>query len=250
MERIIASLDIFVDRSSPVPLYHQLAGELRRSISEGQLVKGGFLENELDLAEMWQLSRPTVRRAIQELVDAGLLVRQRGVGTQVVNDELRPKVRLTSLFDSLVAEGRHPTTTVITHEVVVADWDVSAALGLAAGESVVHLERCRYADGSRLAVLRNWLTIDAAGALTTAQLSTNGLYGLLRAHGIWPHYAVQRVGARSATPTDAALLGLPVGAPLLAVHTVMQDKTGSRVDVGDHVYDAAGYTMEMAIIES
>jgi DNA-binding GntR family transcriptional regulator len=250
MPRVITELDITLDRSSPVPLYHQLAAELRRAIAVGRLVKGGFLDNELELAEVWQLSRPTVRRAIQELVAAGLLVRQRGVGTQVVNDELRPKVRLASLYDDLVAHGRNPTTTVITHERVVADASVSADLGLAPGSVVVHLERCRFADGRRLAVVRNWLSLEAAGDITTAQLASNGLYSLLRARGIWPHYAVHRIGARAAGPTDAALLDLPTGAPLLTMRAVMQDKSGRRVEVGDHVYDASSYTIEMAIIEA
>ncbi len=250
MERVSPQLDVMVDRSSPVPLYHQLAAELRRAIAEGRLVKGGFLGNELELAETWQLSRPTVRRAIEELVDAGLLVRQRGVGTQVVNDELRPKVRLTSLHDDLSARDRHPTTTVITHERVIGDAAVCAELSLAPGSTVVHVERCRFADGRRLAILRNWLTIGAAGDLTTEQLVANGLYAWLRARGIWPHYAIQRIGARTAAPTDAALLDLPVGAPMLTVHVVMQDRSGTRVEVGDHVYDASAYSMETAVIET
>jgi DNA-binding GntR family transcriptional regulator len=250
MQRVITELDISLDRSSPVPLYHQLADELRRAIAEGRLQKGGFLDNELELADSWQLSRPTVRRAIQELVAAGLLVRQRGVGTQVVNDELRPKVRLSSLFDDLVAKDRHPTTTVITHERVIADATVSTELGVTPGSPVVHVERCRFADGRRLAIIRNWLPVEVAGEITTTQLTTTGLYALLRARGVFPHYAVQRIGARAAAPTDAALLDLPPGAPLLTMHAVMQDRSGRRVEVGDHVYDASAYSIEMAIIES
>jgi GntR family transcriptional regulator len=250
MERVVADIAVTIDRTSPVPLYHQLADELRRAVADGRLVKGGFLDNEIDLSETWKLSRPTVRRAIQELVDAGLLVRQRGVGTQVVNDELRPKVHLTSLYDDLVAHQRRPSTIVITHERVVADAEIAEALSLPPGSTVVHLERCRLAAGRRLAILRNWLTVDAAGELTTAQLTTEGLYPLLRARGVWPHFAVQQVGARTASPTDAALLDLPVGAALLTVHVVMQDRAGARVDVGDHVYDASNYTMETAIVET
>ena len=250
MAREIVELAVEVDRSSPIPLYFQLADELRRAISDGRLVKGEFLSNELYLADAWLLSRPTVRRAIQELVDDGLLVRQRGVGTQIVNDQLRPKVRLTSLYDDLVARNRHPTTMVITHEHVVADATISAALGLAPGSTVVHLERCRFADSGRLAILRDWLTLDAAGHLTAEQLTKSGLYVLLRARGVWPHYALQQIGARSADPTDAALLDLPVGAPLLTVKIVMQDMSGTRIDVGDHVYDASEYSLETAVVES
>jgi DNA-binding GntR family transcriptional regulator len=250
MERVTSEPDVNLDRSSPVPLYFQLAGELERAIAEGRLVKGGYLKNEIDLSELWQLSRPTVRRAIEELVDNGLLVRQRGVGTRVVNDQIRPRVRLRSLYDELVDQGRNPTTTVIAHEQVVADAWVSDALALPRGSVVVQLERCRYADGRRLAILRNWLTVDAAGDIPTEQLLETGLYALLRARGVWPHYLVQRIGARGAAPTDAALLDLPVGAPLLTMHRQMQSKSGARVDIGEHVYDASLYSVETALVET
>jgi DNA-binding GntR family transcriptional regulator len=250
MERTTAAFDITLDRSSPMPLYFQLARELERAISDGRLVKGGFLENEIELASTWQLSRPTVRRAIQELVDSGLLVRQRGVGTQVVNDELRPRVRLRGLYDELLADGRHPTTTMIAHERVVADASISDALGLSRGSTVVHIERCRVADGRRIAILRNWLTVEAAGDITTEQLLGNGLYALLRARGVQPHYLLQRIGARTASPIDAALLDLPVGAPLLTTDQQMQDRSGTRVDIGEHVYDAMHYSVELPVVEN
>jgi len=250
MDHDIMQVDVTLDRSSPVPLYFQLSRELERAIADGRLVKGGFLANEIELAVLWQVSRPTVSKAIQELVDSGMMVRQRGIGTQVVNDQLRPRVRLRSLYEELADAGRHPTTTVISHEQVVADSSVSEALGVAPGATVVAIERCRYSNGRRLAILRNWLTIDAAGEITTEELINGGLYAQLRSRGVWPHYLIQRIGARTASPTDAALLNLAVGAPLLTMHRVMQDKSGTRVDVGDHVYDASNYEVEMPVIET
>ena len=96
--REVADLIISLNRVTPIPLYHQLARQLEAAVQTGVLAKGAFLENELDLADKWQVSRPTVRRAIQDLVDNGLLVRRRGVGTQVVNDQVRRPFKLTSLF--------------------------------------------------------------------------------------------------------------------------------------------------------
>ena len=63
-------LDVTLHRNSPVPLYHQLAAQLKHAVESGEVAKGTFLGNELDLADRWQVSRPTVRRAIQDLVDA------------------------------------------------------------------------------------------------------------------------------------------------------------------------------------
>src|SRR5690625_3672912 len=72
-----------LDRNSPVPLYFQVAQCLEDGIRDGVLPPGTRLENEISLAKRLSVSRPTVRRAIQEVVDKGLLVRRRGVGTQV-----------------------------------------------------------------------------------------------------------------------------------------------------------------------
>src|SRR3954470_21609266 len=88
--------DVALDRSSPVPLYFQLATQLEAAIDRGDLSAGGRLDNEIELADRLGVSRPTMRRAIQELVSKGLLVRKRGVGTQVVRGGLKRRVELTS----------------------------------------------------------------------------------------------------------------------------------------------------------
>ena len=72
------TLTVELDRSSPVPLYYQLAQAIEAAIRDGELAPGDRFENELALAKRLTLSRPTTRRAIQELVDKGLLVRKRG----------------------------------------------------------------------------------------------------------------------------------------------------------------------------
>ena len=108
-----ASLFMDLDRTGPVPLCHQLAQRIERAIREGELPPGSRLENEVTLGERLSLSRPTVRRAIQELVDKGMLVRRRGIGTQVVHGQVTRRVELTSLFDDLSQESRHPVTTAL-----------------------------------------------------------------------------------------------------------------------------------------
>jgi len=71
------ALAVDLDRSSPVPLYCQVAQQIEHAINEGGLAAGDRLDNEISLAKQFGLSRPTMRRAIQELVDKGLLVRRR-----------------------------------------------------------------------------------------------------------------------------------------------------------------------------
>lgn len=241
---------VTIDRISPVPLYHQLAHQLKDAVEHGALPKGAFLDNELELADRWQVSRPTVRRAIQELVDDGLLVRRRGVGTQVVNDQVRRPLTLSSFHDDLVADGRRPVTDLIELERTRPPSDVAGDLGLGARSQVVHIVRRRSAGRRPLAVMRNWLIVDVAGDLTADELERSGLYALIRARGVRPHYAIQELGAKAADVDEAELLGVAVGAPLLTMRRVMQDVTGRPVEVGDHVYDAAHYSVEMAVVEN
>lgn len=246
----MTELDIVLNRVSPIPLYHQLARQLVAAIETGQLPKGTFLENEIDLAERWQVSRPTVRRAIQDLVDAGMLVRRRGVGTQVVSDQVRRPFKLTSLFEDLAATGREPVTSVLSLARVGADQEVSDALDIGVGTEVVAIERLRSIATQPLAIMRNWLLVEVAATITTDELTVRGLYPLLRDRGVRPHSAVQQLGARAASATDATLLGLAVGAPLVTMRRVMQDDSGRVVELGQHCYDAAHYTVELNVIES
>ncbi len=248
MERVL-DLKIIVVRDGGAPLYDQVARELERAVTDGRLKKGSFLESEVLLAERWGVSRLTVRRAIQQLVSAGILVRQRGVGTQVVSEQIYRPPLLGSLFDDLAESGRFPTTTVLSHERVVPDTDLAEQLGVEPGGHVVYLERCRYAGGQRLAIMRSWLTVAAAGELTTNALASGGLYQLLRDSGTWPHSSHRSIAADAASPVDAALLGIAVGAPILVSQATMQDRTGRTVEVSAHVYAGSLYKMELSVIE-
>src|SRR5258708_16191337 len=121
---------ISIDRTSPVPLYFQLAQHYEAAIRAGALKVGARLDNEVQLAERLGLSRPTVRAAFMYLSNKGLVVRKRGAGTLVANDSIDRDVELTSLYDDLAAAGRAPATQVIRNQVVHASDRVAAALQL------------------------------------------------------------------------------------------------------------------------
>lgn len=244
----MTELDVTVSQNSPVPLYYQVARQLETAISSGQLAKGAFLPSEIELSASWGISRPTARRAIQELVDQGLLVRRRGVGTQVVNAQLRRSASLSSLHHDLAQAGRAPGTTVLEYGSVRADEQVAAALGLSVRDQVVYLERIRLADGEPLALMRNWLVPEVVEGLTTQDLESSGLYQLLSNRRVQPHVADRVIGAKAATRSEARALQLRPGAPLVTMQVIIQDVTGRSFDFGRHVYNAEEYTVEMRVV--
>ncbi|MDG4825068.1 GntR family transcriptional regulator [Asanoa sp. WMMD1127] len=240
--------EIAVDRSSPVPLYFQVAEQLAAAIRRGELAPGDRLDSELQLADRLGLSRPTVRQAIQHLVDKGLMVRRRGVGTQVVRVEVRRSVELTSLHDDLLRSGQRPSTSVLELATVPCPAEIAVALGIAAGKDVQHLRRLRLADGEPLAVMENWLPVDRV-KLTIDALQRDGLYTILRASGIRIRGAHQRIGARAATGVEAKMLGERRGAPVLTMSRTGYDDLGICVEHGAHIYRGSRYSLEVSVAE-
>ena len=237
---------LVVDRLSPVPLYYQVAVRLQEMIESGQLPVGSRLENEVDLADQLGVSRPTMRRAISYLVERGLLVRKRGVGTQVVQPKVRRPVELTSLYDDLHQSGRAPTTEVLALDVRPATDALAHALGVPDGTEVTHLERLRYAGDEPLALMQNVLPV-AVLALKEEDLRTHGLYELLRAAGREPRMATEVIGARAAGAAEARTLQEPRGAPLLTMTRTAWDSSGQAVEYGSHVYRASRYSFELSL---
>src|SRR5271166_5143999 len=138
---------ITIDRTSPVPLYFQLAQYFESAIRSGALKVGARLDNEVELAERLGLSRPTVRAAFLYLANKGMVVRKRGSGTLVAKERIDRDVELTSLYDDLATAGRTPATKVIKNEVGHASDVVAEALQLPERALVLCLERIRFADG-------------------------------------------------------------------------------------------------------
>jgi DNA-binding GntR family transcriptional regulator len=244
---MLSPASIPVDRSSPVPLYYQVAQELERAIQSGELAPGSRLDNEIALADRLGLSRPTVRKAIEYLVDRGYLVRRRGIGTQVVNPKVRRPVELTSLWDDLATSGKDPRTTVRSLRTVAAPDAVAHALRVEPGSPVVALERLRFAGDEPLAIMRNHLPAGLV-ELTADALERGGLYQLMRAAGIRPHMASQTIGARSASAAEARLLAARAGEPLLTMQRTTYDDGGRAVELGDHLYRASRYSFEVVLV--
>jgi DNA-binding GntR family transcriptional regulator len=233
-----------LDRSSPVPLYYQVATRLQELIEKGEIGVGARIENEVDLAERLGVSRPTTRRAIQYLVERGMLVRKRGVGTQVVHPKVRRPVELSSLYDDLVAGDRAPRTEVLDLRVIPASDAIAGSLSLEPGAEVTWIERLRYAGGEPLALMHNAIPVDVL-TVTEDDLSTHGLYELLRRAGHVPRIATQVIGARSATATEARTLAEKRGASLLTMNRTAWDAAGKALEYGSHLYRASRYSFEL-----
>ncbi len=237
-----------LERSGPIPLYFQVAQRIERAIVEGDLPPGSRLENEVALGERLGLSRPTVRRAIQDLVDKGLLVRRRGIGTQVVHGQVTRGLELTSLFEDLARAGKKPETRLLAAEEQPAVLRVAEQLSVEVGTPTLYLHRVRLAGGVPVAVMENWLPASFTD-LSVEGIVQHGLYQLLRSRGVTMRVAKQRIGARNATSEEAKLLEIEKHAAVLTMDRTAFDSSGRAVEFGHHCYRPDLYSFEVTLVE-
>jgi GntR family transcriptional regulator len=189
-----------------------------------------------------------MRAALKQLVDKGLLIRRRGVGTVVATKPVRRAVALTSLYDDLKESGREPATRVLDIEKTLCPPEIAEQLGLGPADPVLRLERLRVAGSDPIAVMHNFVPVGLL-EIEREDLELTGLYDLFRQSGIAPHVATQRVGARKAGDEEAELLEVEPGDPVLTMTRTAYDTRGRAIEYGSHSYPAESYWLEMMLVE-
>ena len=201
------------DRANPLPLWAQVCADLRRRIEAGDFAAG--FPGELTLTEEYEVSRHTIREALRVLRGEGVLRSQRGRPTIVEPTVYRQSLgTLSSLFDSVAAQGATPRSDVLRLATTV-NASVSEDLGLPADTDLVVVERLRYADDQPIAHDVSWLPRDLAAGLLDRDLSHAALYAELQELGVGIDGGAERVTAERAPRHIAGLLQLAADDPVL-----------------------------------
>ena len=202
------------------------------------------------LAERLGISRPTMRRAMEQLVDQGLVVRRRGIGTRVVQPKVRRPLELTSLHDDLSTTGQKPSTVVLRFETVGADAEVAGRLRIEEGDPVVHIERLRSAREQPIARMTNWLPASAV-SFEEAALAGSPASTSCSAARACTSTRRPRPWARARRPRRRpAQLGEPRGSALLTMERETLDDHGTAVEFASHLYAASRYSFEINLVRT
>lgn len=214
-----------------VPAYERIREALR--VEADQLGPGGRLPGENALAERFGVTRVTVRHAIAGLAADGVVVREHGRGTFVLDGSraTRRLSRLTSLSEDLRGQGLNVETTILSRETTDASTEIAEGLDLGHGARVVCLERLRVSNGKPIAIQKAWVPVGICPSLAWEELENGSLYETLeRRHGIRLKRAEQWMGAVAATREQAVLLGVRPGSPLLHTKRITVDDSGKRTE--------------------
>lgn len=245
-----SSTDSRLDPNQVVPLYHQIYLILREQIQEGRY-DSKPLPGELVLAEQFNVSRVTMRRAIQDLVNEGLVARGRGKGTFVKPRSPSSSGQSQLLSASamrLQASGDNSDLQLITSKRIIPPADIARIMHLPSDAIVEQLVRIRQFKEEPIAHLTSYIPEDLSGSICRRRLKERPILMLLEEAGVKVAKAKQTVTARLAEANVAYALGVPVGAPLLAINRVAFDENGRPVQLLKGLYrpDRYDYRIELS----
>jgi GntR family transcriptional regulator len=232
------ALPVFeADANDNSPLYLQLARMLGDQVRSGRYQVHDALPSERLLSESMQVSRVTARKAIDQLVVQGLIVRRRGSGNYIAPRLEQPLSRLTSFSEELGRRGYKPGSRWLARSITGAVPDEQLRLGLSPGALVARLERLRLADN---VVMAYEVSVLPQSVLPNPQAVEGSLYEYLNASGLAPSRALQHIRALNSQPRLAEQLGVPVGQAVLFITRIGYLDSGRAVEL-THSYCRSDY---------
>jgi GntR family transcriptional regulator len=211
------------------PLYERVESVLAGDIADGSLPPETQLPPEDGLIERFKVSRTTVRKAIQNLVERGLVEVRRGKGTFVTQPKITQELtELTGFVEDMQALGRTPTARLLDKRIVAADEAVAHHLGVTPGTLVVRLQRVRLADGVPMSFDETYLPRKIGEKVAENDLEAEPVFALLENKYDTPLVEAEyKLEAAAADPAAAQALQMPLGSPIFLIERTSYT-TGNR----------------------
>ncbi len=216
----------------PTPLYARVEAALAADILNGALPAGTQLPNEDRLVEQFNVSRTTVRKAIQNLAHRELIEIRRGKGTFVASPKITQELtELSGFVEDMQALGRKPTARLVDRRVVAASDTVAHQLGLTTGAQVMKIQRVRLADGVAMSFDETYLPLEIGEKVVSHDLEAEPIFMLLeQKYNIPLIEAEYRLEAVAAEPAVAEALGIVVGSPVFLIERTSYSAGNTPID--------------------
>jgi GntR family transcriptional regulator len=231
-----------INKNSPVPIYHQLEEYIKQQIETGILREEAVIPSEREFAEVFQISRMTVRQAINNLVLEGYLTRQKGKGTFVSKKKVEQELQgMTSFTEDMLSRGMNPSSTLLSFQIIPADKNTALDLKIEENDSVYKIKRIRLADGAPMALETAYIPVEIIPGLTEEN-SNLSLYQYIEQHlSLSISEATQEIEASIADSDDAETLEINIGDPILLIQRISYLQDGIPFEIVKSTFRADRY---------
>ncbi len=226
-----------INKNIPIPMYYQLKEILLDMIDDREV--GDPLPTEKELCEQYDVSRTTVRQALQDLVVEGYLNRMKGKGTFVAEPKISQDflIVLESFEKEMRSKGLSPSTQVLEFGKSESTSRIATQLRLSVSTDVYFLQRLRFADNEPIVVVNTYLPIGLLPGLEDHDLAAESLYSVIEnGYGYKIARARRSLEAVAAEDWVARLLSLRAGAPVQYIETVTELVDGTPVEYSNAWY--------------
>lgn len=234
-----------LERQSFVPFYQQIVNQVRESIkTRHEKVVGTAFWSEGELAQQLRVSKMTVRKAFQVLREEGLLVVEKGrrpvVGAGRVEKNFQ---ELRGFSEEMLRRGMMPSSKLLSIETLQPDANTARALRLQSDDTVICLRRLRIADGELLGLEVTHLPARLFPGLEMQDLEGGSLYSIIEGrYGLKLNWSEEELQAVTAKKSEAGLLQVPIGFPLLSLRRTVYDASGAPIEHGLSLFRGDRYT--------
>ena len=212
-----------LNTTSDIPLFEQLKNDLLEQIKKGIYISGQQIPTETELSELYHVSRITIRRAITELCNEGVLIKKQGKGTFVCTPKI--DVRSPNFTMMCVTNHKVPSSKIIKIVKQPASERDIRELNLVPDEEVIYLLRLLFADGEPVMVEHNFFP-ERFSKLLETDLADTSLYAFLRdQYGVHFGGASKSIQIAEPTEVEAELLGIPLSTPMMMIREIVYSST-------------------------
>jgi GntR family transcriptional regulator len=231
-----------INKNSPVPIYHQLEEYIKQQIENGVLAEESVIPSEREFAERFQISRMTVRQAINNLVSEGYLNRQKGRGTFVTKKKVEQELQgMTSFTEDMLSRGMSPSSILLSFQILPADKKTALALRIEETDSIYKIKRIRLADGAPMALETAYIPVEIVPGLTEENSNLSLYQYIEESLALLISEATQEIEAATADLLDAETLEIKFGDPILLIERISYLQGGIPFELVKSTFRAARY---------
>lgn len=224
-----------LNNNSSTPLYKQLVEIISKKIQDETYPPGSQIPTENKLREQYQVSRVTVRQALQELAEKGIIERKTGKGTFVTEEKLMRKLSsVMSFTDVCRLQGHTPGAKTIRIDLITPNENDQKRMQLNSEENILLIERIRYADEVPVLLERTKFP-ESFFYLMDENITDTSLYEILKKHGTVVSHSFKTLDITFATYKESKYLHITKGHPLLKISSIVTSESDNSIHLSEQL---------------